>query len=112
MYFKILYFKLIELSEEEISKIIMTWDRIFCLAHTLQLVVHDAEKGDSEATKIILQSKDIINFFRNSNYYNGLLKKEAKKTLSSFNKTRWDSTLSSLEDIFEVFNPAYWNWIG
>jgi len=73
------------------------WNRLGCIAHTLQLAINDAIKKDFNASETKNYINAIMVFFHRHIKCMNDLKKEAGVGLPSVSKTRWNSLLFAVE---------------
>lgn len=76
--------------------------RIRCAAHTLQLAVNGAIRGEQASKELLDVVNRVINMFRRSPLWTGRLKELCKKDLVPSTGTRWNSILAALKRLTQV----------
>lgn len=85
------------LDNEDNSK----FQRMPCMAHTLQLALKDAMKHPS-VENTILKARRLVHAERRSSVANEQMVKRCGKTLIRDCSTRWNSTLDMMKRLLEV----------
>jgi len=98
-------FKTIEITESE------EWNRLGCIAHTLQLAINEALKLDATAKEVSQYLNGIMVFFHRHPQCMATLKDETGYGLPNISKTRWNSILRALERFITKVSPRFMNMI-
>ncbi|EEC19108.1 hypothetical protein IscW_ISCW015007 [Ixodes scapularis] len=88
--------------EPDLPTALNSCHRIRCAAHTLQLAVNGAIRGEQASKELLDVVNRVINMFRRSPLWTGRLKELCKRDLVPSTGTRWNSILAALKRLTQV----------
>lgn len=80
---------------------IPSFKRVRCAAHTLQLAVNSALRGDEAAQRLLTSVNAAVNVFRRSCFWSEQLRDQCGKDLVPASGTRWNSLVAALKRLTE-----------